>query len=310
MKKLRFLPAFLLLFATAFGQQINYKIIHDEPAQPRVNINLEYFNIDMGINNIDGASFNVGSFGFVEPVTGIGGQYNFKIGLLTFGKLGAEAIPGNLELSVGGYLMLQNKIVKKPTRVILNREYKGTEYSRNYKGELIKTTTEEYTFLSVPARRRTMRGVRAGFYLKRGPFASDEFPEDVTFNASDPLGLTSMGLYAGVTARTIKSVFIDTPTHGVQFNSIGDDLVLDLLVIPVNVFRDVTAEARPNISQEVRDALGGNPFGFRIGWYRYQVDKKDRTGKKFGLAAGFEAGVKPYQGIFFNGSLGLTIIKK
>jgi hypothetical protein len=308
MKKVIFLLCLLISAGSIAAQQVKYKLIHDNPPTPRLNINLEYFNIDVGVNNLDGMSFNIGSFGYFEPTPGIGLQYNFKKSIFTFGKLGNEGLPGNLDLSAGGYLFFQNKVVKKPTKVVLKNEYKGTTYSTNWKGEMVKTTHEEVTFMTIPAQRRIMRGLRAGYYMKRGPFGGD-FEGDVPFSTSTPLGLTSIGVYAGVTMRSIKNVFIDTPDYGVQFNSIGDDFVLDLLIVPVNIFRDPNNETAPNVSEAVRESLGSNPFGLRIGWYRSQIEKKAVTGKKFGMAAGFEAGFKPYQGLFFNGSLGITIIK-
>lgn len=304
MKRLSLFLSLALFFSgIALGQSTKYKVLHDNPPQPRLNINLEYFHLDMGVKNLDGMSFNVGSFGFFEPVPGLGLQYNLKKSILTLGKLGYKDFPGNLELNLGGYLMPMNTIKVKNTRVVLKTEYKGSEYSTNVSGDRVETRHEEVTFLTLPASRRVMKGVRGGLYFKRGGFLNDDL------DLFDEMALTSLGVYGGLSLRSIKNIFVDVEGYGVQFNSIGDDIVLDMLFVPINVFRDLNDDTRPVVSPQVKDALGGFPLGFRIGWYRYQIEQRARTGKKFGMAAGFEAGLKPYQGPFITASLGITIVK-
>ncbi|HHG84005.1 MAG TPA: hypothetical protein ENJ82_04585 [Bacteroidetes bacterium] len=283
------------------AQNIQYKTLYDQPPHPRFNVNVDLINLDMGVKNLDGTSANIGTFGFYEPVEGIGAQFNIKKSIFALGKMGYKDYPGNLDVSLGGYLMLQNKSRKKPTKVSLNKEYKGSQYSTNVYGDRVETRTELETFVKVPANRFIQRGVRAGYYMKRGPFKSDEFGEEMS--------LTSIGLYAGITARSIKNVFIETAKYGIKYNSVGDDIALDFLFVPVNVFRDLNNN-KENISPAVKTALGNFPLGFRIGWYRYQVEQKARTGKKFGGAISAEAGYKPYQGFFINASYAITMVKK
>lgn len=309
MKKSFLLFLSLLLTSAVMAQNVNYKVLHDGAPQPRLNVNLEYMSLDMGVSNLDGTSFNLGLFGFFEPVSGLGAQFNIKKAYLTLGKLGYKDYPGNLDMSLGGYLMLSNRSVKKPTRVILKREYKGSEFSTNVMGDRVEKRTEEITFITVPATRTIQRGLRGGLYLKRGPFNAEDVEIGDLTSPIDEMGLTSMGVYAGVTSRNLKNIFLNTSTNGVQYNSIGDDFALDVLFVPVNVFRDLNDE-NANVSQEVKSALGKLPLGFRIGWYRYQIEQKARTGKKFGGSMSFEAGYRPYQGFFINAGLGLTLIKK
>ena len=145
--------------------------------------------------------------------------------------------------------------------------------------------------------------------MKRGPFNTDELTTEDLATPIDEMSLTSIGIYAGLTRRSLKNIFVDVDGYGVNFNSIGDDYALDLIFVPVNIFRDLNAD-HENVSETIRGQLGNFPIGFRIGWYRYQIEKKTRTGKKFGLSASFETGIKPYQGFFINGGLGLTLVKK
>lgn len=291
-----------------FSQGI--QVIEDNPPNPRLNVNLELLNVDMGIKNIDGMSFNVGTFGFFEPVDGLGAQWNIKKSLFTFGKNKNYGVPANLEINGGGYFMAGGKTVKKKTKIVLNKEYKGSEYSRNVHGDWVETRTEEVTSVMIPANRFIQKGFRAGYYMKRGPFSRDDIGFEEVGTIIDGISLTSMGVYGGVTARYITNVFINTQDHGVQFNSIGNDFYFDVMFVPVNIFRNTAEEGKPVISDAVKSVHGKNPMGFRVGWSRYQVAPKAQTGKTFGISGSFEAGYKPYQGIFFNGSLGLTLIRK
>lgn len=310
MKKLilSLLGTVLLLSFSLHAQQTSYKVLHNGAPIPKLNINLEYFTFDFGAKNLDGGSFNVGTFGFFEPVGGIGVQWNLKRSLFTLGALGYSDYPANLDVSAGGYFMFQNRTLTKPTKVVLNKEYKGSDYSRNVSGDWVETRTEEVTFMMVPAERTVQTGLRGGYYMKRGPFTADLENESLA-NPLYEMSLTSVGLYAGLTRRVLKGIFIDTESHGVQFNSIGDDFALDLIFVPVNVFGDLNADGA-NVSETVKGQLGNFPLGFRIGWYRYQIEQKSRTGKKFGMSMSAEAGIKPYQGFFANAGLGLTIVKR
>ena len=311
MKKivLSLLGATLLMSCSLFAQQTSYRLLHDGAPSPKLNLNLEFFTIDLGTSNIDGGSFNLGATGFFQPVSNLGVQWNVKRSLWTFGALSHEDAAANLDISAGGYFFLNSKEVKKPTKVTLKTEYKGSEYSRNVSGDLVEKRTEEVTFMMVPANRTISNGVRAGYYMKRGPFANDNLESEGFDQPLNYFSLTSMGAYVGLTRRSLKNVFVDVDGYGVQYNSIGDDFALDLLIVPVNIFRDLDAD-KENVSPIVRDQLGGIPLGFRIGWYRYQIEKRTRTGKRFGMSTSIEAGIKPYQGIFFNGGIGLTIIKR
>ena len=304
-----FIPLSLLLLLasglTLSAQNVDYRILHDQPVSPRLSVNLDLFSMDMGVKNLDGTSFNIGTFGYFEPLDRISVQWNVKKSFLTLGKLGFKDYPGNLDASLGACLMLQKKTVIKPTRIVLSRKYKGSTFSTNVSGDRVETRTEEVTFISVPANRHIQRGFRGGLYFKRGAFASD----NIESTSLDEMSLTSLGLYAGLTARSLKNVFVATSSHGVQFNSIGDDFALDLLFIPVNVFRDLNAD-KMLVSDQVKSSLGKLPVGFRLVWLRYQIAQKEQTGKRFGYAGSFEAGYKPYQGWFIGASCGITLIKK
>lgn len=55
------------------AQNVNDRVQRDfAEIDPLVILNFELLQIDMGIRNLDGASFNSGVWGIVEPVRGVG----------------------------------------------------------------------------------------------------------------------------------------------------------------------------------------------------------------------------------------------
>ena len=237
-------------------------------------------------------------------------NYSVKKSLLALGRLGFKDYPGNFELNLGGtYTLLEKNSVKK-TRVILNREYAGTYTTTNYKGQTVSSRVETITYTVIPAKRYTAIGARGGYYMKRGAFGFGNEASDRGLDTPiDETALTSVGLYAGLFKRSIKNVFIETKDYGVQYNSIGDDISFDLLLVPVNNFSDLNNESA-DVTEPIKTVLGNSPIGFRIGWTRYQVEKKSRTGKKFGGSKSFEVGLKPFQGLFFNAAWAITLVKQ
>lgn len=302
--------SFLLLFTTIIplsAQNLTYKVLHDNPdVKPWLSVNLDLIQLDMGVSNIDGTSFNLGAFGFFEPVNRIGVNYNVKIPWLTLGKISNKNYPGNFEIDLGGYFGLISYQKTKNTQIVLKREYKGTTYSRNYDNR----PSETVTYIMVPAKKQVYIGVRAGFNHKKGPFNYDNYQTDPSYlGPLDETGLSSYGIYAGLYKRRLRNIFVDVSNYGPRFNSIGDDFFLDAMIFPVNRFSDVNSN-NLDVTAYVKANTNTSPIGFRVGWMRYQIEKKSRTGKMFGMAGRFEAGYKPYQGWFFNGSIALTLIKK
>jgi len=297
---------FLGLNKTLSAQNVEYKILHDNPdVKPWLNINLDILQLDMGISNIEGFSFNLGSFGFFEPVERIGVYYNVKFPWLTFGKMANKKYPSNFDLDLGGYFGLLSYQKTKKTQIILKREYKGSTYSRNTENR----PTETVTFIMVPALQKVYIGARGGIIFKRGPFNYGDYQDDMFYlGPVDETALSSFGFYAGIYKRRLRNVFMDVTGYGTRFNSIGDDFYLDALIYASNRFTDINTNT--DVSDFVSNNAGASPIGFRIGWMRYQIEKKARTGKMFGIAGKFEAGYKPYQGWFVNGGIAITLVKK
>lgn len=300
---------FLLCAIMSSAQKIEYKVLsNDPPEAPRVSINLDVFQLDLMQRSLEGWSMNVGTWGHFEAVPGrVGVQYLYRKSWFAFGRLGEKNFKPNTDLELGGYFNFQNRLKNKPTKVVLKKEYSGSTYSTNYKGETTREYTETTTYMTLPSNQRKIKALRGGICSKTHGnsmrYLGDAYnlsnnPEYVKFN--------SFGFYAGINARTITSIFVDTKQFGVQFNSIGRDVYLDLLVIPSNKFHDLNGN---EITKTIKQYTSSGPLGFRLGYKMFQIDKRVKTGKMFGMSATFEAGVRPYTGIFMNAGIGLTLFK-
>lgn len=297
----------------AKAQEIKYEVLYDNPVKPWWSLNFEFVQIDMGINNIDGASFNFGAFGYLEPVNGLGLDYVYRRSWLTAGGLGSKEYKPNTDLEIGGHYIFASNTRNKKTKIVLSKEYSGDTYSYNaITNTRTVSRTETVKFFQMQAKRMINSGLRAGFISKTGPFGFSEKEEDlnvgtiITGNAN----LTSSGFYFGLLRQYYTNVFVKVEDWGIKYNSIGRDFYVDLLFMPVNTFE--LAEVEPLALEDVDipfDNLSSSPLGFRVGFSVYQTEAKKRTGKFFGTGGKLEFGIKPYQGIFFNGSWSITLVK-
>lgn len=283
------------------AQTINYEIIKNEAVEPKISINLDLFNLDMnsGLNDIriDNISFNVGAYGYVKLIDNIEVDFNIHKSWLTAGKLGYKDYPGNLEINTGINLLISNRTRIKNTKVILDETTSETYDT--------KTTTT--TFLSLPTNQQKRFGFRGGIYQKSGPFNIDDYTDGASFPVREGK-ISSFGLYAGLLSKTINNIIIDADGYGTCYNSVGINVYFDALIVPINRFKNLNKDNEV-ISDYVHDYKKTSPIGFRFGIRKYQIEKKEFTGKKFGRNFIFECGYKPYQGIFFSGGLGITLVK-
>ncbi len=286
------------------AQNIEYKVIYDSPVKPKTSVNIDLLQLDAGFSNTDGTSFNLGSYGHYMPDESIGIDYNLKFSWLAFGKSVYSDYPGNFELNLGAFYRLRSENTVKNTKVVVKAK------------DIIHTTannesnvSRQYTYITVPANRYKESGVRGGIYRKSGAFNYSEYKRDRDYlGDTAEMKLSSTGIYAGLYMSSIKNVFVETNEYGIQYTSIGDDFYADILLVPFNRFSDLQ-RAGENVTSYVKENKGAVPLGFRFGWKRYQVEKKERTNKRFGLSYMGETGYKPYQGWFVNGGIGISIIK-
>lgn len=306
MKKFLIFAVTLSLSSWSLAQNFQYKVISNTPPlTPRFSLNSDLVHVDMMQRTLDGYSINAGIWGHFEPVKEkIGIQYLFRRSYLAFGGLGNENFPANTEIELGGYYALRSTLQSQSTKIVLNREYKGSEYERNMSGDWVEKRTEIVTTTRIPADRKKLTLVRGGLYFKQHGNTT-EYIED--FTGPDIVRFTSVGLYAGISFRNITSIFIDTKDFGVQFNSGGRDIYFDLLILPVNNFTDV--ETDENANDVIKAEVSSLPIGLRAGYRIFQVDKKAKTGKLLGVCGNIEAGFKPFIGITLTAGVGFTFGK-
>jgi hypothetical protein len=270
-------------------------------------LNTDLFQLDVPVLRIDSYSANVGVWGYYEPVKNkIGVDYMFRKSLFAFGGLGIENFPGNLETELGGYYQLRDFTKVKKTKITLKTEYKGTTYSRNVSGDHVYTRNETVTYIMVPSEQRKYTMLRGGAYFKRVGMTTD-FIEDEGFAGPEVIAYSSAGIYAGINFRTITSMFIDAEGYGVNFNSIGKDVYLDVMILPINTFEDT--ETRESATETIKEAQSALPIGFRLGYKLFQTDKRAKTGKIFGVCGTAELSYKPYLGVCVGAGVGLTLVK-
>ena len=311
MKKLLLTLAICSATLGSKAQQVNYKILNDEPRKPWWSLNLDLFHTEMGINNLDGISFNLGFYGYVDPLENLGLDYSFRRSWLTGGQLGFNEFDGNRDLEIGGHFTFLDKIVKKKTKIVLDREYTGSSYSTNVYGDRVETRSEKVTYLMVPARRRVMTGIRAGLINEKGPYSIDDKDEEFPNVIEGKYNFTSSGIYLGLLRRSYTNVFIEAEGWGVTFNSAAFDIFADLLIMPGADFEELLLNPTDaNLtSEQVKENLDGSPLGFRIGFNMYQAAPKKETGKMFGITGRLDVGRRPYQGWYAGGSLAITLVK-
>ena len=274
--------------------QVKYTVTDQEAPNPWLNLSVDLVQVDMGIDNIDGASFNLGFHGYVDPLDFVGLDYAYRRSVLTGNFTGS-----NSDLEVGGHFFFQDKVVERKTKIILDYEERD-DYSEAQTQRVISSTT-----IHVPAERRILRGLRGGMIRKSGPLGISDVEGVIEGEAN----LTSTGFYVGGIQRTLINVFADVEGYGEQFNSGGRAWSVDVLIYPTHTLAIENLKTNGIDAAGVEETFDGGSLGFRVMYDLFQIAPKKKTGKLFGMSVRIEAGSKPYQGFYVGGSWGLTILK-
>lgn len=306
MKKL--LTSTLLVISLSLtAQNINYEVTYDNPDfRPFWNLNLSYLDVDVPVQSIDAINFNAGIWGNFEPVDGLGADYRLRISYLTMAQLGYQDPPGFTNFELGAYFKFAGYTKVRPTNVVLDIDWDADGNSFN----------DEEVFqikaITIQAKNRRDFLARGGFYHLSSPLTVDDVTDanDAKIFADNIGGASLNGLYAGIGIRTFRNVYINTDQFGDQFNSQGRLLYIDAIFAGASLSDPYEDPATLVFDEDAaKDAIGSLPIGFRIGLNTFQIEKKDRTGKKFGMAVNYEAGYRPYIGWYLSAGLGLTLVK-
>lgn len=311
--KTQFLPKTLMLVVVAISawcsnlqaQNIKYTVLHDNPAgyKPKLNINLEFMQMDANFNNIMGISFNTGLWGTYGINEHLGAQFIARKSYMFLGKLANQNFAGYTEFQAGGYFLPIKSTKTKKIQVNLSSS-RGT----NKMGQTVETTK----FIMVPGTRIRYSGFRAGAFYKRTGFDLHDLVKDID-NKLESANYTTSGAYAGLMYRKLTNLIINAEGYGERGFSGAGEFYLDVTFHAVNNFSRLPENTFAT-DKEYDDYIKANtkeaPIGARLGWQVYQIAPKSVTSKKFGLSGNAEVGYRPYLGVYVSCGVGITLIKK
>lgn len=280
----------ILICSHFYSQQINYTVTHNQPIFPKYSLNLDLMNMDANFKNSDNLSFNAGLWGYAQILGGLEAQFNIQKSYLQLARLVNKKYVGNLEASVGAAYFLKQVNRGENVRVVLSEK---TSYDGRY------TLTK---YLMVPGTVSYKLGVQGGAYYRSSPY---EF--EVQYDSKD-LNMTNFGFYAGAVIKRSTSLKISYNGKNTALYSGNWDFFADALILPVSSFKDTQTQVA--ISSSDKELIKQSPLGFRAGCRLYQADKREITGKRFGVCYTGTFGKKPYQGWFLSASIGITLLKK
>jgi len=239
--------------------------------------------MDVNTKFVDNLSFNIGLFGYSKLTNNLNVAYQVNKSYMVLGSLLNKQFPSTLDINTGIQFFLTEKTFGRNVNVVLDSKKKTV-------GNTSYTMTKS---LTVPATLRKKMGIQTGAIFKQNAF---EFT-----NTDNLLLHTSIGFYAGILSRKITNLIIHDDKYGNSFRSFGSDVFFDALVLPVNTFKSVETG--------VNEKHKSQPFGFRCGYRVYQVEKKEFTGKKFGISGTASFGYRPYHGWNLSAGIGISILK-
>jgi hypothetical protein len=282
MKTLRTIFLMLLVLETFSQEQVNYKVVADEPRKiNNFSCNIDLAQMDAGFSNIDGLSFNTGVYGHAMYKQKMGIDYTFRYGWLTLGKAASKDIKNHLNFQLGGFFILTQRDPITTNKVILK-----VSGSTNRSGQSVTTTT----YLMVPSHKWKYTAVRGGLYFNRGGYRiKNELGADNFGNAY------IFGVYGGLCFGTAKQVLIQTDSYGAKGNVGHIRVCLDALITP--------------LSNAPATGLKTLPIGGRLLVQALPtLQKKSRKNKfRTPMTAEFEVGYRSIAGIYIAGTLSIPI---
>lgn len=282
MKTVKILLLALLVNQSFAQEQVNYKIIENEPRKiNNFSINIDLAQMDFSVGNIEGTNFSYGVWGHAMFKQKFGVDYTLRNAWLTFGRLSDKTLKNRSNLQLGGFFILNSRIKTAKTIVVL-KQSKSYNNGKEYLNTLSINVPNGQKWKYVAA--------RAGVYLNRSIVKIDNpLGKDIYSN------FYIFGAYGGLCFGTTKRLFIQTDKYGEKGNIGHVRLCLDALITPVN-----------NAPVGVKNTL---PIGGRILLQTLPtLQRKDRK-KKFRtkFTAEVEVGYRMVDGLYFGGSMAIPI---
>jgi hypothetical protein len=280
MKNLGLLAALLLSFGS-FAQQVNYKVVKDDPADVNnAYLNLELLEFEMPINNIKGGmAFCLGGSLYANYRNKFGGDLVFRRGWLNlFG------VP-RTQFELGGYYNFKSRTKTRNQRVVL-------DYDKYTSGGM---TYEETKFIKCPATNMRSLGVRAGFLTNKEGY-EDERETDAPFYT-----YKWSGIYAGILLTSQMNYRIKTDAFGEAGAGFIRRYYLDACFHPFASLTDKETGEKNTTTKIGR-------LGVRMGMEAMPADRRKMGQSPIYIRV--EAGIRPLDGIYMLGAFGVNFKRK
>lgn len=279
MKKTTFFYAFLFFTAIGNAQQVNYKIVENNPNKiSEKYVNLELMGGDFSTDFNDAAVYvGVNSFWKLTD--------KFKAeGLLRLNVLNLAGSGFGFQLEAGTFMSLKSKNKNKEVPVILETTLFA---GRNEDGN----SYDETKFFNVMGTYKDQYGVRGGLYLKKSAYRI----EDIS-NGDTDTNYSLFGAYVGV--EKITQAFVRALVGGESKYGQGRTrMYADLLLLPVKTIADDNFETIADDESLI---------GWRAG---FQWQKKPVEGNSwFKPVYNAELGSRPFAGFYIQVSIGISLL--
>lgn len=287
----------LFSMTAAYGQQVDYKTIKDDANDvSNLVIAADLLQFDVPLQNFEGMSINVGLWGMANYKNRLFPEFVIRQGYFTLGRLaGGKEVPQNFNLELGGSLIFRNNTRTKKFKIILER----TE-STNKNGENVETIK----YIRVPGTQSSHTGIHGGLYVRRSAIAAVEDADGYNIgNMPDYVGFSTTGLFVGLIKYRTANLEISTKQYNTKGGGMLNSLFIDALILPISTVK------REGVSY--RDYYPKNPIGLRGGFRMYAAQPRKQTkGKGKGMMTQMEMGYRPLDGIYFNGSIAISLASR
>lgn len=278
MKRMGLIIAAILTGTIGFAQNINYKVIQDNPEDvSNLYINFDILQFEMPLNNITGMSFCVGANAYASYKNKFGAEIGFRRGWLNL-----HGVPRtNFEL--GGFFNFSSRIKTRSQRVIL-------DVDKYTSGNMEYTNTK---FIKCPAQNLRLIGARAGFLTNK------ELYKDERDVLSGTYTYRWTGLYAGIQLTSQMNYRINTDLFGEAGAGFVRRFYADVTFHPFASLTDQESGTKSNTS------IGR--LGFRLGVVAMPAERRKIQAP---IYIRIEGGMRPLDGIYMMGSFGINIKRK
>ncbi len=289
----------LVSLCLSASAQEYYKKAHDDPdAVLKGHVAVEFYGVDVGFSNIDGAMlFVIGANGEYKVNDRISAEGSVRLPLVRFGSEGTGFV-----FDGGVYLRLNSVNAEKKVNVILG--YKEEDIFGTNK----RLATTKYVPITGTVKRIMI--LRGGVYLRNSGFGYD----DGLLIDYKPASIFHKGVYIGIGKQRQYFFQLERTLNGKTAKFGAGSIFrpyVDVMILPTTVkLTQETFGLGEGPSKELSGLFGARA-GFR--WYRNPFWREQNEGRRipfFGnTVVTLEAGMRPLEGLFVNGAISFIVHK-